>query len=272
MYFYINRSDRSGSILQLMFCLISYCYKYKISYHGIIGNKNVWWYNQNFFKFVKDNFSFQNNMVDISRLKVINFNELKNYSNVPSNHLICEFMVPGFNTDYFDNNINYYFDKSFLDLIHSNLPIKTYKYINSAKKIISVHIRRGDVHSNVKMRYTSDNVYISIIDNIISNLENYEIHLFTEKNFNCDLNLFKKYKNIIFHIETESGFNKYENIFNDIMFMIDSDYLICSKSSFSYFPALINPSGNIYHNNKFWHKPLNKFLIYDDLTGNMIKN
>lgn len=269
MYFYINRSDRSGSILQLMFCLISYCFKHKISYHGIIGT-NVWWYNKNYFKFIKDNFSFQNNMVDISLLKFINFKELKNYSNVPSNHLICEIMVPGFNTNYFDDNINYYFDKTFLDLIHSNIINKKY---NIEKKIISVHIRRGDVKPWWRRRYTYDNVYINIIDNIISNLENYEIHLFTEKNFNGDINLFKKkYKNIIFHIEIESGFNKYENIFNDIIFMINSDYLICSKSSFSYVPALLNHSGIIYHNNKFWHKPLNKFLIYDDLTGNMIKN
>lgn len=57
---------------------------------------------------------------------------------------------------------------------------------------------------------------------------------------------------------------------NDIIFMIYSDYLICSKSSFSYLPALLNINGTIYHNNKFWNKPLNDFLIYDDDSGDIL--
>lgn len=271
MYFYIDRGDRSGSILQIMFYLFSYCFKHKINYDGIIGKKNIWWYNIHFFKFIKDNFNIENNIVDITSLKFINFNEIKNYSNINSNNLISEFIVKDL-CIFFSDNINNYFDKTFLNYINSNLINKKYNNMNIKKKIISIHIRRGDVNSNIKRRYTSDNVYINIIDNIISNLENYEIHLFSENKFNGNINLFKKYKNIIFHLETESGFHKYENIFNDIMFMIKSDYLICSKSSFSYFPALLNNSGIIYHNNMFWNKPLNNFFIYDDLTGNIIKN
>jgi len=52
-----------------------------------------------------------------------------------------------------------------------------------------------------------------------------------------------------------------------IQYYLIVQLMIMSISSFSYLPALLNTTGRIYHNNKFWNKPLNSFNVYDDDTG-----
>jgi hypothetical protein len=269
MFFYLNRTDRTGSILQTMFYVYAFCYKYNLVYDGLICN-HAWWYNAKFFNYVENYFGIKNKIIkDKSKLKSIDFNELindkenKKYNN---DDILILYNVTNHNT-YFRNNINYYFDTKFI----SSLNFK--KIINNNNPYIAVHIRRGDVNNNIKLRYTNDEVYINLIKKII-NINpsvNYEIHIFSEYKFNGNKKLFEIFPNLHFHLEKNSGFHDYDNIFNDLMLMINSDIFICSKSSFSYFPALLKEKGQVYHNNKFWNPPLDRFLVYDDTTGEIVE-
>ena len=264
MFFLLNRGDRTGSILQTMFYIYAYCYKHEIIYHGLISH-NAWWYNTKFFNYVENYFGIKNQVIkDISKLKFIDFNDM--CENNENNNLYTIFDTQKHNP-YFRNNINHYFDASF----KSSLNIKRIELNN--KPSIAVHIRRGDVNDKIKMRYTSDKVYLNLIKNIrnLNPQMNYEIHIFSENKFNGNKKLFDQLSNVYFHLEKNSGFHDFDNIFNDLSFMIHSDIFICSKSSFSYFPALLNKTGRVYHNNKFWNPPLDNFFVYDDITGEIVK-
>ena len=272
MHFIINRSDRTGSIIQLMMYAYAYCFKNNIVFNSILTTEKTWWYNEKFFKFIKKKIGINNEIVNINLLQQIDFNDIKNYKNKETSKLMTFFDVSTL-CPFFSSNIDLFFDNNFLNHIHTKIePLEK----NRNVKLISIHIRRGDVGPNNKRRYTSDEIYIKLIDNIISNLENYKLHIFSEKKFNGNLDKYKKYKNnISFHLEHNNGFHEYDNIFNDLIFMIHSDYLICSKSSFSYLPALLNKGHNIYHNNKFWNNPLTKsrqWIIYSDDTGCVMNN
>lgn len=52
-----------------------------------------------------------------------------------------------------------------------------------------------------------------------------------------------------------------ENAFNSFQEMITADYLIASKSSFSYLAALLNIEGEI-HSPNYWNKPLKHWIKY----------
>jgi hypothetical protein len=166
-----------------------------------------------------------------------------------------------------------FFDDKFKIFMNNNIKLNKNLIMNNNNNIIiSIHIRRGDVDKNIPRRYTDDNVYINLIQKIIkiNNLNDYEIHIFSEKQFNGDLLLYNKLNNVIFHLDKPDNYLDLDNVFNDLLFMINSDYLICSKSSFSYVPALLNNKNNIYHNNKFWNSPKKKFILYDDNNGQII--
>jgi len=233
-----------------------------------LSTKNNWWYNKKFFNKVKKYFKINNEIINITLLKKIEFENIIDYKNNNSKNFYCIIETPNL-CNLMTNNINFYFSDIFRQKLFNNLID-----INIKRNIIiSIHIRRGDVIETNSRRYSNDNVYINILNNIIKSNKldnNYEIHLFSEKKFNGNIELYKIFKNINIHLEKENGFNNLENVFNDLLFMINSDYLICSKSSFSYFPALLNLNGKIYHNNKFWINPLKHFNIYDDITGELI--
>jgi hypothetical protein len=264
MYFILNRSDRSGSILQIMLYIYAYCCYHNISYDGLISNNSVWWYNMNFFNHVHKIFYIKNSRIDISTLNKITFDQVNSYANKQSQGVCVEFIVADL-CSYFSNNINKYINNDFKKQM--NISLEKHKIVTPNKIIISVHIRRGDVNSNISKRYTNDKTYINIIDTIIKtiNTHDYEVHIFSEKQFNGNISLYEKYKDKL-HLHLASN-NDVDQIMKDLIFMIYSDHLICSKSSFSYLPALLNTTGRIYHNNKFWNKPLNSFNVYDDDTG-----
>jgi len=266
MFFFINRQDRSGSILQLMFYAYSYCFHNNIHFDGIISN-NVWWYNNNFFSYVDKYFKIKNKVININNMKKINFDQIKNYSNLDSSNFYTEFDVSKL-CPYFSTNINKFFDYNFKKHIHDNNN-DIFNCLNKTRTIISIHIRRGDVNANIQRRYTYDSVYLNVIDYIIEhyNLVNYEIHLFSEINFNGNLSLYNKYKILKLHLAKN---NDIQEIMLDFMHMINSDFFVCSKSSFSYLPALLNKNGIVFHNNKFWNKPLEHFRIYNDDNGDIL--
>ena len=267
MFFVIDRNDRSGSIIQLMYYCIMFCKVHNLKYDGIISAGSCWWYNRQFFNYIYQYFGVKNIILTSTQydsLKKIPFNTAKIYKE--TDELVgVIFKVSDFHP-YFSNNINNYFNRKILQSVVENIKKPNRM---SGKKIISVHIRRGDVNSQIPRRYTTDDVYVNVIQNIlkVNDIKDYEIHIYSERKFNGDLKLFSQFNNIKFHLEVGTGFNDYKNIFSDLIDMIDSDYLICSKSSFSYISALLNIRGKIYYNNKFWIKPLNSFYLYNDETG-----
>jgi len=263
MFFYIERQDRTGSILQLMFYACSYCFHNNIHFDGIISN-NVWWYNASFFSYVDKYFKIKNKVIKLNNMNNISFDQIKNYANVDSQHIYTEFDVSKL-SPYFSDNINKYFNYNFKK--HINHVISNN---NKTKSQISIHIRRGDVNDSIPLRYTNDQVYLNVVDYIIKhyNLQDYEIHIFSEIKFNGNVNLYNKYKLLKLHLTKN---NNMEEIMEDMMHMINSDFLVCSKSSFSYLPALLNTDGIVFHNNKFWNKPLDNFRVYNDNTGEIIR-
>ena len=164
-----------------------------------------------------------------------------------------------------DKTLNYYFDENFRNYLFSKLKQNPFKFNN---KILSVHIRRGDVNSNDKRTYTSDQTYLNLIESITKNNPDLDIHIFSENRFNGNVQLYKNNKTTL-HLSSNSGFHNFNQIFDDILFMIYSDYLIMSKSAFSYIAGLLNRN-IVYFNNNFWCGNLNNFLVYDNETGTIL--
>ena len=267
MFFLLNRNDRSGSIILLMLYIYAYCFKHNIKFDGLISD-NGWWNNKTFFDNIFIYFGIKNNYnVNRKILKYIPFEVLINVSTEirQSSSLYSLFDVQK-HCPYFMKNINLYFDRNFKN--HMLPKIKANPWKKSTNKILCVHIRRGDVNKNNKRRYTEDQTYINLINSIIQKHQNIDIHIFSEKQFNGNIRLFENNKTTL-HLSQGGGFNNFNKIFDDILFMIYSDYLIMSKSGFSYVAGLLNKN-IIYFNNKFWCGYLNNFFIYDDITGEII--
>lgn len=259
MFFLLNRGDRTGSIVQLMMYAVSFCFKHGIVYEGVLTSKPFWWYNREFLDMVEGYFGIKNPMGDISSFKKLEWGDfLKNTKEyVTSDTYYVDFGILEY-CNYFTSRVDYYFDSEFKKFIHSSL--KTSNLI----KGLAVHIRRGDVGKSFKRRYTNDNVYIKLIKNIKNKYNIKKINIFSESNFNGNIQLYKKEN---YNINLTN--NSLKKVFDDIIFFVNSEYLILSKSSFSYLPALLS-FNNVYYNNKFWNKPLKNWNIYDDDTGEII--
>ena len=249
MFFLLNRFDGSGSIILTMLYVYAFCFKYKIDYNGLISDKAWWYLHSNFIKDINIMLGINNIKKDRKHLEKISFFKALNYSKKNSNNIYTNFDNSLYK--YFQQEANFFFDNSFNEHIYNQIaPLYSEKYIlDKTNKIISVHIRRGDVTKNMPIRYTHDIVYKNLIGNIIKkeNLKNYEIHFFSNKAFNGNIDIFKSFQNVVFHLENQpQRGNNITNILNDLNFMIYSDYLICSKSAFSYVPAILNSKGKIY--------------------------
>lgn len=70
-----------------MFYAYSYCFHNNIHFDGVISN-NVWWYNNNFFSYVDKYFKIKNKVININNMKKINFDQIKNYSNLDSSNFL----------------------------------------------------------------------------------------------------------------------------------------------------------------------------------------
>ena len=104
--------------------------------------------------------------MDYSQIKISFFKAL-NYSKKNSNNIYTNFDNSLYK--YFQQEANFFFDNSFNEHIYNQIaPLYSEKYIlDKTNKIISVHIRRGDVTKNMPIRYTHDIVYKNLIGNII---------------------------------------------------------------------------------------------------------
>ncbi len=113
--------------------------------------------------------------------------------------------------------------------------------------IVSIHIRRGDIGPGDKnLRYTPDDYYFFLIDEIYNYKPDAKIYIFSESSFAKQSN-YSKYSqlNCIFKLGTSMT-----EAFN---YMIQSDIFIMSASSFSVIPALYRRQGlTISVPSKYW--------------------
>jgi hypothetical protein len=153
-------------------------------------------------------------------------------------------------------------------IYYTNSVIKKIKgwYYNTKKpeidKIdVAIHIRRGDVSENGthRERFISNDTYLKVINSLKIKYPNYNIHIYSEGN----LDDFKEINidGITFHLN--------EDIMKTFHSFVTAKILVLSISSFSYAAAIINSNTVYYYD--FWHKPLDNWLNFEELSGIPIK-
>lgn len=169
--------------------------------------------------------------------------------------------------DTVDENINYYFTNSselqkIIDSFKENKDLNVFGNTNKMFNIV-IHIRRPNkltqhlgeelLHlefnelPSISGRFTHDNYFMFIIDNIRKTNRNKQIkfHIISEG----EIEKFAKYnqEDIEIHLN--------ESIEKTFTRMVMADCLVTSASSFSYMAALLNEKNNIIYK-KFWHPKL----------------
>ena len=128
---------------------------------------------------------------------------------------------------------------------------------NNVDKNIAIHIRRGDVsqYSN-NSRYVDLSYYQNIINKLANKYKNGNFFIFTEiSNNNKDEfdNFIKNNNNNNINMKLMADLD----ILLTLEYLIKSDVLVMSKSSFSYIAGLYN-NNEVYYMN-FWHSKLDRW-------------
>lgn len=147
---------------------------------------------------------------------------------------------------------------------------KNDKLIYDSEKInIAVHIRRGDINigqttgeTALTKRWLDINYYENIVGILTESLKgkDYCIYIFSEGNAK-EYRTFEKYGQIVYCFDMSA--------MDSFLHMIRADYLVLSKSSFSYKPALLSDGIRICPPG-FWHGYPNdcKWILADE-DGNI---
>lgn len=234
MYYSYYTYDRSGAQLLNILQNFYYCFKNNLEYCGPIKNKkysSVKYYNQN-----------------ISETK-----KLINFLNIPNIE------------DKKNNLINKYdinFNDNFLNLIQTQVK-PNLKIIHDKIDdfIVCLHIRRGDVQKNNRwsFRYTDDEYYFELINEIKIHKPNSKIYLFSEKCFLKEQN-YHKYIELgcilMLGTSLEQAFN----------YFIQCDIFIMASSAFSHVPALYKKNGLVIYTLSKYFKPLNHWIDSNDIN------
>lgn len=135
---------------------------------------------------------------------------------------------------------------------------------------IGIHIRRGDVSktNKHKHRYIGDEYYLEIINKFNKEYKNPYFYIFSDEEFNGDINLFKNINNCKLLL-TKRDFKKSYNVLRDWKILINVDILIFGASSFAYVPAFLNENKVFYiENMKMESIILNKWNSMNDYIKN----
>lgn len=150
-------------------------------------------------------------------------------------------------------NPDIFYTNNVLNIIR-NYYYSTPKPLKS-KYDIAIHIRRGDVKENgdyeITRRYTSNDIYTKIINNLKIKYPNYTICIYSQGNDEDFINL---------NVDCIKLNNDLRIDFHE---MVTSKVLIMAKSSYSYCAALLS-IGEIYYMD-FWHNKLNKWHSITEL-------
>jgi len=126
-------------------------------------------------------------------------------------------------------------------------------YEPPASNYIAVHIRRGDVHSEMeqeKFRYLPDTAYTKIISSVIQpSFPSLPIYIFSQG------------ENSQFYCYEQLGCKLMLNLELDYTFcsLVDARVLVMSRSSLSYSAALLSKGHIFYH--PMWHSPMRHWNI-----------
>ncbi len=141
-------------------------------------------------------------------------------------------------------------------------------YIN-----IAVHIRRGDIVSGqttgqqtLTKRWLDMDYYENVVSRLTEKIKNkysdksYRIYLFSEGNAD-EYKSFEKYGDVIYCFDMSA--------MDSFLHMVRADYLVLSKSSFSYVPALLSDGVRICPDG-FWHgyPDDSKWIVVNDNAEN----
>lgn len=164
-----------------------------------------------------------------------------------------------------DSNINFDIQEQYSLIVHrSKTPDIYYSenvkntirkhYYSTAKPIISnfdiaIHIRKGDVSSANKKRFTDNNIYRRIIFMLKNKYPQYSICIYSEGNLDDFEQLFSQ--NVYFCLN--------ETIEKTFHSLVRAKVLVTAKSSLSYSAALLN-TNTIYYL-PFWHHPLKDWIV-----------
>ena len=110
---------------------------------------------------------------------------------------------------------------------------------------IAVHVRRGDSTHNTR-RFVEHQYFVNVLKSITTQLkakkQTYTIQLYSEGHIH-DLPEFQEFKHLTYRLNDDH--------LDTFHHMACADILIMSKSTFSYVPALLNPTGLIIYK-PFW--------------------
>ena len=231
IYFSYYTRDRSGAqILDILYNYY-YCFKNNIYYGGPVSKKR---YNNNYCYMVAK----------------INTEKLITFLNIPNIEKKNECESKIIDSKYQEFSIE------FLELLHNSCKPNL---INIKEKkndfIVCLHVRRGDVTENGRWgyRYTCDEYYFSLINEVQKYKPNAKIYLFSEKlNFKQeDIN---KYINMGCKLKLDTSL---EEAFN---YFIQCDIFIMASSAFSIVPALYKKHGLIIYTWNKYFTPLNNWI------------
>jgi len=244
-----GKTDGFGSQLQAYFSLMAYC-KYK-DYEYIHNPIYRMHHND---KNMENYPTYMNNFIHIES-KYRSISQLSNYETTIL-HKMKEgpFVHGSLHTEYFYNQE---FLKDIKTIYFTKEKPSLSYYENS--KNLAIHIRRGDVTaSKYPNRYISNQVYIDLLKQLDNqfNLQNYQIHLFSQGEYNDFIDIIESFPNNLFYFHLNEGIQETFHA------LVMADILILSKSSFSYCAGLLNSKMVIANLiTKWWHKPLKQWKI-----------
>lgn len=237
--------DGFGSQLQAVYSLVAYCefknYNYvHTEFHRMHHN----------YKNDKDYPKIMNKFVNLEH-QYKSYNSLTSYEKSKLFKFREGYLVHGsFKPDFFYNNEVL---KKLRICYYSSVKPNISKIYNKDKFNVAIHIRRGDVSSEKHTsRYTSNTIYMSLLQKIKIPTNNFVLHIFSQGNKN-DFKEFSTLKDVQYHLDTD--------VKEAFHCLVKADLLIVCKSSFSYCAALLNENmvnGDLIKD--WWHKPLKSWI------------
>jgi hypothetical protein len=245
LWVHLCKSDGPGTICQRILLADAYAKKNRYIFRGIIskqeGRRN-YWHHDVFYRDINQFFNLNIRGLDKFEERSINIY-------LESDYILEEV----------EKNIDSYCTKEWKEERTKNIKTKP-------RSQLSVHVRRGDVRKdNHPMRYVTDQQYINMIEKIYEEIGDKPLVIHSQAPFNGDKRLYKKYNPEIRLDSTGKSSEPSElkkltyAIFSDWEIMINSEFMISAKSSFSYVPALLS-TNTVYHI-PFWHKPLKTWKL-----------
>ena len=175
--------------------------------------------------------------------------------------------------DEIENNLDYYLKsnsfKKIKSLLRTNIVSFDKKYNN-----VVIHIRRPSLHKNIDIAEHHNNIHVK--NENIDNLSNVSERFLNDIYYLKIIDFIRKnYINNKFYIVSEGNILNFNNFIADditlyinedpcssFIYMVMSDILVMSKSSFSYSAALLNEN-IVFYPKDFWHKKASHWKIYE---------